>query len=384
MSAVKMSSVHHLREFIHQRLATAAEEIFCEVEKTIVQYEEERLRLMENSGNTEIKLLTADLRQHRNCMDDEILSDQQLCIQERISVLHQEIPDPSRIKEEQEEHFPCQKEVGLLLKEETESFMVTSVCEDNDRSKSESSSDTSVSDQEVATTIDAESTVIEVQKMRLRNNRGLSLMSEDPCNSGTSEKSAKCMNSEQALKKQSQMNKRHRIHREFKAITCNLCEEVFSKMGDFLRHMKNHPGEKPYSCNTCEKRFKYAITLKQHMRTHTGEKLCSCEICGKSFIHSSLLSAHMRVHTGEKPYSCEICGKRYRQQGHLIVHRRIHTGEKQYSCEICGKSFSAHSTLKGHMRSHTGERPHECEICGRRFSQKSYLINTHLRTHTGK
>ena len=36
-----MSSVQHLREFISQRLTAAAEEIFTEFEKTIVQYEEE-------------------------------------------------------------------------------------------------------------------------------------------------------------------------------------------------------------------------------------------------------------------------------------------------------------------------------------------------------
>ncbi|CAG5862801.1 unnamed protein product [Menidia menidia] len=36
-----MSSVRHLKAFISQRLTAAAEEIFSEFEKTIVQYEEE-------------------------------------------------------------------------------------------------------------------------------------------------------------------------------------------------------------------------------------------------------------------------------------------------------------------------------------------------------
>ncbi|KAK5610355.1 hypothetical protein CRENBAI_006383, partial [Crenichthys baileyi] len=36
-----MSSVQHLREFIRERLTAAAEEIFSEVEKTIVRYEED-------------------------------------------------------------------------------------------------------------------------------------------------------------------------------------------------------------------------------------------------------------------------------------------------------------------------------------------------------
>ncbi|KAK5598370.1 hypothetical protein CRENBAI_013319 [Crenichthys baileyi] len=36
-----MCSVQPLREFIRERLTAAAEEIFSQVEKTIVQYEEE-------------------------------------------------------------------------------------------------------------------------------------------------------------------------------------------------------------------------------------------------------------------------------------------------------------------------------------------------------
>ena len=54
-----MSSVESLREFINQRLTAAAEEIFTEVEKTIVQYEEEidrQRRLLEITWRPQIKL----------------------------------------------------------------------------------------------------------------------------------------------------------------------------------------------------------------------------------------------------------------------------------------------------------------------------------------
>ncbi|KAM4560537.1 uncharacterized protein PAE49_012749 [Odontesthes bonariensis] len=54
-----MSSVQHLREFISQRLTPAAEEIFSEFEKTIVQYKEEigrQSRLLDISWKPQIKL----------------------------------------------------------------------------------------------------------------------------------------------------------------------------------------------------------------------------------------------------------------------------------------------------------------------------------------
>ncbi|MED6259444.1 hypothetical protein ATANTOWER_022895 [Ataeniobius toweri] len=50
-----MSSVQHLREFIRERLTAAAEEIFSEVEKTIVRYEED-VRLLGTCWKPQIKL----------------------------------------------------------------------------------------------------------------------------------------------------------------------------------------------------------------------------------------------------------------------------------------------------------------------------------------
>lgn len=54
-----MSSVQYLRDFIRDRLTGVAEEIFSEVKKTIVRYEEEinyQLRLLDISRKPEIKL----------------------------------------------------------------------------------------------------------------------------------------------------------------------------------------------------------------------------------------------------------------------------------------------------------------------------------------
>ncbi|TNN44638.1 hypothetical protein EYF80_045171 [Liparis tanakae] len=54
--------------------------------------------------------------------EEEVLCEQQLCIQERSFSLDQE---PLQIKEEQEELCTCQEEEHLELKQETETFMLT-------------------------------------------------------------------------------------------------------------------------------------------------------------------------------------------------------------------------------------------------------------------
>ncbi|CAG5862839.1 unnamed protein product, partial [Menidia menidia] len=82
-----MSSVQHLREFISQRLTAAAEEIFSELEKTIVQYEDEinrQRRLLEVRRKPRIALKTADLSQRDGFMNEEVLTEQ-LCSQGRTS-----------------------------------------------------------------------------------------------------------------------------------------------------------------------------------------------------------------------------------------------------------------------------------------------------------
>lgn len=54
-----MASIQHLREFIRDRLTAAAEDIFSEFEKTIVQYEEKierQRRLQDITWNPAVKL----------------------------------------------------------------------------------------------------------------------------------------------------------------------------------------------------------------------------------------------------------------------------------------------------------------------------------------
>ncbi|XP_047223729.1 zinc finger protein 853-like isoform X1 [Girardinichthys multiradiatus] len=110
-----MSSVQHLREFIRERLTAAAEEIFSEVEKTIVRHEED-MRLLEICWKPQIKLSRIDQPEQR-VSNKEVLTDPKLCKQQRSSRLDQEElehfqikqePEPPEIKENQEEPEPLQ------------------------------------------------------------------------------------------------------------------------------------------------------------------------------------------------------------------------------------------------------------------------------------
>ncbi|XP_063325682.1 uncharacterized protein LOC134624608 isoform X2 [Pelmatolapia mariae] len=114
-----MSSVQYLREFIKERLTAVGEEIFSEVEKTIVQYEEEinrQHRLLDISRKPNRNSHIIDLPQQHDCEEEEGLDEQQVCNQERNSNLDQEDPEPPQIKEEQEELCSSQEgeQLGLM------------------------------------------------------------------------------------------------------------------------------------------------------------------------------------------------------------------------------------------------------------------------------
>ncbi|XP_023126059.1 zinc finger protein 892-like [Amphiprion ocellaris] len=365
---LRMSSVQNLRELINQRLTAAAEEIFTEFEKTIVQYEEEidrQRRLLDNIWKPEITLQIPEPPQKHVCMEEKNLTVQQLCNQERNSSLDQEDAEHSQIKEEQEE--PCtnvhqedlevskvkeeQKELctsleqeQLVLKQETDLSMVTPMYEDSNHSEPEPNNDQLLShNSPVAESQDQEGS----KYVDFGSARNAALMPK------------------------------MRLHRNSSNITnADNCPVVES-------HGNTYIGKKSVNCDVCGKAFKDSYKMKRHHRIHTGEKPYACNTCGKRFRSNDKLLVHMRTHTDERPYSCNSCGKLYKDASTLKVHTRSHTGEKPYACSICERRFKVISTLKTHMRTHTGERPYFCEICGKSFIQRSNL-NVHRRRHTGE
>ncbi|XP_030606937.1 zinc finger protein 2 homolog [Archocentrus centrarchus] len=304
-----MPSVQYLREFINERLTAAAEEIFTEFEKTIVQYEEEidrQRRLLDITWKPEIKLHTDHPQQHV-CKEEEVLTEQQLWNQERSSSLDQEEPEPPQIKEEQVELCSSQEGEQLVLKEETDTFMVTAVYEESDLIEPEPDREQLLShsfavaesrDQEGSRSVDSGPS--RVTNRIHSNNASNSRMSVSQGTSETGKKSLKC----------------------------DVCGRAFKKKCQVKEHRKIHTGEKPHSCKICERSFTQKSTMLRHMIIHTKEKSYSCQTCGKTFSQSGNLYVHMRIHTGEKPYSCKTCGKMFARSNHMLRHMKTHAGEK--------------------------------------------------------
>ncbi|XP_035490055.2 zinc finger protein 239-like isoform X1 [Scophthalmus maximus] len=391
-------------EFINKRLSAAAEQIFIFFEKTVVKYKEEidrQRRLLDICLKPQIKLHRTELPQQHVCKEEEVLSEQQLCDQERNSSLDQQEPEPPQMKEEQEEPVSSQEGEQLVLKQETDTFMLTPTYEESEHSEPEPNSDQQLlshyspvaesHDQRGSDHVEPGPTRNEETKRKKRRHNNTSHSdnvdnsppTKSRCNTNTGEKLYPCLDCGRDFRFHSALKVHMRSHTGEKPYPCKDCGKAFSLNSSLKVHMRTHTGEKPYPCETCGKCFSQSSVLNVHMRTHTGEKPYSCETCGKCFTESKSLTIHIRTHTGEKPYSCETCGKCFKRSAHLNVHMRTHTGEKPYSCETCGKCFSQSSVLNIHMRIHTGEKPYSCETCGKCFKWSAHL-NYHMKTHRGE
>ncbi|XP_040050648.2 uncharacterized protein LOC120830209 [Gasterosteus aculeatus] len=416
-----MSSVEGLREFVNERLSAAAEEIFGVFKRSIVEYQEEIDRqrgLLDVLLKPKVRLHRIELPQSRVCKEEEVLCDQQLCLQERNPSLDQEDPDPPQIKEEQEELCSSQEGEQLEPKQEADTFTLTPTCEETDhsddetpflnpdRSQSESETEppastcTSWLDEE----IDCERFVVpepnnnnkEPLKQILAPPGDKTFLCETCGNYFQHKKSLLahvrkvhsvdqpyvCTGGKRFIH-ESVFQIHKRVHSDEKPFSCKTCGKFFKFSSGLKGHMLIHTGERPYSCKTCGKAFTRNSHLKSHMRIHTGESPYSCVTCGKTFPTTSHLKYHIGSHTGEKPHPCITCGKTFPTKSHLKVHTRVHTGEKPHSCITCGKTFSQASSLRPHIRIHTGEKPYCCITCGKAFTRNSHL-KSHTRIHTGE
>ncbi|XP_030606919.1 zinc finger and SCAN domain-containing protein 2-like [Archocentrus centrarchus] len=430
-----MPSVQYLREFINERLTAAAEEIFTEFEKTIVQYEEEidrQRRLLDITWKPEIKLLRTDLPQQYDCKEEEVLTEEQLWNQERISSLNPEEPEPPQIKEEL-----CSSQEGeqLVLKEETDIFMVTGAYEESDHSEAEPdreqllshSSNTVMFEQHVSK---EEEDVLTEQQL-WNQERSSSHDPEEPEPPQIKEDQEELSSSQQgeqlvlkeetdtfmvtAVYEESDHSEaepdREQLFPHSTAVAESQDQEgsynvvlgsTRNAESDPNKHHRNQShsnnledssmsesqhntdaGKNSVKCDICGKLFKKKSIMKEHHRIHTGEKPYTCETCGKSFGKNSNLLTHMKTHTGEKPYSCKTCGKCFTVRSNLLAHIRVHTGEKPFLCKTCGKRFSDSSALKRHKVVHTGEKPYSCQTCGKSLTESSSLL-VHMRIHTGE
>ncbi|XP_054904775.1 zinc finger protein 567-like [Poeciliopsis prolifica] len=425
VSAAAMALFQSLRDFIRERLAAAAEEIFTEFDKTIVQYEEQldrQRKLLDVSWKPQVTLQR--IRDVEQQVEKGIDLNQSFCSKERCRSLdqeeaevpqikykqkelplwqkeHEEVLESLQIKDEHEETESIQikdehdkycssLEEELEIKQETDTFVITPPYERDNREPDPSSH--RLQKNQYDERIDYENSELNRDKELKQNKRyqktggrrdnvGTKKVKEQK-NKHTNENLCSCNVCDKVLAR-SYLSEHMRIHTGEKLFLCTVCGKSFRQQNHLTVHMRTHTGEKPFPCVICGKSFTLQMVLTKHIRTHTGEKPFSCLTCGKSFRHSGTLSQHTRIHTGEKPFPCSTCGKRFSDKRNLSRHIRTHTDERPFSCPTCGKNFRQGGHLTVHMRTHAVKKLYLCEICGACFTQ-SVDLTDHMKTHKGK
>ncbi|KAM4739207.1 uncharacterized protein FYW61_003778 [Anableps anableps] len=439
-----MCSVEPLRQFIRERLTAAAEEIFTQLEKTIVQYEEEldrQRRLLDLTWRPRTEQNPAEPPEHPDP-------------KETSTSLGQELPEPGLLEVKEEQNQPDFRMVTgsdeVQTEPELNRYQLVSLGPENqnqDGAAGRFGSETRTGVEEGPSDAAAQ----------------------------TAEKSVRCDVCGKAFKHRYEMKIHRRTHTGERPFSCNICSKSFMRSSGLAVHMRIHTGHKPYSCRSCGKRFTQLSSLNYHRRTHSdlrlqeehkagersssldreepepprmkeeeeelsvvqdgeqlvlkqeaeifmvtldydeGEKTGPEPVTGRvhsqnSPEHQTLdrscqeaagpgpqnrpnRTRHGTVHGAvqkspalqgpigsEKSVKCDICGKAYKHNYEMKAHRRVHTGERPFSCRTCGKGFMRSSGLAVHMRIHTGQRPYSCRTCGKSFTQLNSL-NYHRGTH---
>ncbi|XP_060933934.1 zinc finger protein 558-like [Limanda limanda] len=417
-----MSSIHGLREFVNERLTSAAEEIFRVFEQTVVEYEKEivrQRRLLDIVLKPEIKLHRTELPLQHVCSrkKKKVLTDQQLCDQETNSSLDQEdLQTPTAAPEEiprvpQNIVFEFNEDINyqrrLLdpvwkpeIKLHRKDLLQQHICKEEEV----------LSDQERNTSLDQEDpqppqikeeeeelcTSQEGEQLLLKQKNDAVMITptyEEIDHRWEEPKSGQLLSNNSPVAKSQDHRESIDVYpgstRDEESKKEKRCHENTSHSDNVdnssptKSQCYTHTSKTSLTYETFQRAFQCESELNMHLRNQTGERPYSCITCRKRFCHIKHLQQHIRIHMDEKPYLCETCGKSFKTTIAMLVHARTHKYVKSNTCNTCGKNFSHKSSLEVHKKTHTGEKPHLCKICGKCFLRRDALM-FHMMTHTGE
>ncbi|XP_071234647.1 gastrula zinc finger protein XlCGF26.1-like [Salvelinus alpinus] len=397
-----MSKLQLLRVFLNERLTAAALEIFGAVEKTVVEYEEEndRLRrLLRITPEIQLCRIVPPDSLQLSAYEEEVPPEQQHCEQEWSPSLGQKDPEPTQIKEEEEEVRTSQEEEQLSgLEPDIMEFIFTPSCVKSECDLEDPLQSLTLPQTKTVENRESDSKPVDLKPFAtVTHLKGLAILCDptDTGNIASSHSSAVSrdpvgLDSSPPLHPKPPLDPNTTMgeHGSKPSTTsrktphCRDCGETFPLKADLQRHV-TLTKKRLSECRFCNKQYNSTCKLEAHVQLCHIEKSCTCPVCGKTIKHKGDLSRHMSIHTGEKPFSCGDCGKSFNQKGHLNLHILSHTGEKPFSCGDCGKSFYQKGDLGNHILTHTQEKPFNCGVCGKSFYQKGHLTD-HKRTHTGE